>query len=117
MKVNRSQVPLNIQALNESLLDEKEKEAIAKLEDPDYRWATSTHEASHAVYRLRAGASKIIFNGPHFVYDAAASTVQAAAASVGSEFTRFVSFRDMARYGCAGFIWESFLTNSPEDCA
>ena len=115
MKINRDSLPPEIQKANESLLDRLEKEALEKLRDPDYRYATAAHESSHFYYRKQVGAVNIRFVGPHFSYDAAKKEIHVAAAGIGSDFTKFLSFRDMARYCVAGYIWEAFLTHTKED--
>ena len=117
MKIDRSQIPPLIQQLNAALLDEMEAGIIRRLQDPTFRWATCIHEAAHYYFREKAGAVNLKFIGPHLSYDASSpQPVQAAVAGVASDdFSKFVPFREMARYCAAGYIWEAFLTDSPED--
>lgn len=114
MRLDRSRIPLPIQEANAALLDRMEAEAIAQLRNPRYRWAFCVHEAGHGIYRLRVGATKLVFIPPHFVYDAAKSAVQTAAAGIGSDFTTFVSFRLMACYCVAGYLWQAKVMNLAE---
>jgi hypothetical protein len=112
---DRSRIPAEVQKQNAALLDRLEAGAIVLWQDPAYRWATACHEGAHAYYRKKVGATGLKFIGPHFVYDAATREIYVGAAGISSEFAKFLSFRDMARYCVAGYIWESFLTNSEED--
>jgi len=103
---DRSRVPVEYRNL--PLLDQMEAESIAQLKDPNYRWAIATHEAAHGVYRLRAGATKLIYVGPYFFYDIEAKTVQKVVAGISSEWGSLthLDFKNVARYCGAGWIWE-----------
>jgi hypothetical protein len=73
------------------------------------------HEGAHIWYRKVVGAVNIQFMGPCFSYHAATNEVGTASAGITSDFSRFVSFRDMAKYCVAGYLWEAALVNAPED--
>ncbi len=115
MTVDRSCIPTGVQKQNRSLLDGLEVEALAKLADPVFRWGTCCHEAAHWHMRQRVGATNLKFLGPHFVWDEKNQTVQTTAGGVSSDFEGFVSFRDMAKYCVAGYLWEGHITQSPPD--
>src|SRR4029077_3229752 len=112
---DRSKLALYIQHDNSALFDQLEFDARAKLRDRDFRRATCFHESAHIWYRKVVGAVNIQFVGPHFSYHAATNEVGIAAAGITSDFSRFFSLRDMAKYCVAGYLWEAALVNAPED--
>jgi hypothetical protein len=114
---DRSQIPIEIQKLNGPLLDRMEAEATAKLQDPNYRWATAIHEAAHFFYMKKAGALRPIFFGPHFIYDDETKKIQVAVASTGCEWpqdAKLMGSRIVARWQAAGGLWEKELTDSAD---
>jgi hypothetical protein len=108
---DRSRLPIEVQQANASLLDRLEKDILAKLQDADYRWATSAHEASHFHYRQKVGDSPF-FLGPFFSYNEKTQEIGVAAAGVKSESKKFFECLDVARWDVAGWIWEQEIAQS-----
>jgi hypothetical protein len=113
--LDKSRVPTDRR--EDPRLEAIEMNCCEVMQDPKYRVQVCVHEAAHAIYLRRAGATQLVYHGPVVLYDASKDEFEVGTAGIQGTFPSEgvdLPLRVVARWHVAGGIAKRLLTDASD---